>query len=186
MKIILPDSYEDITLSKYQKFMELDSEDENYESLVVSLFTGISLEEIKNVSKKDIDEIINHITRALQQEGKFKRTFIIDDVELGIIPNFDKITGGEFTDLTNYSKETNGYNPNLNRLIAVLYRPVIKRDKFNNYKIEDYKGTKGHIHLINKLPMSVVNGCLSFFLTLSNDLEKGIQAYTMEELAREQ
>ena len=70
-------------------------------------------------------------------------------------------------------------------MIAVLYRPITKTDKRGNYKIEKYKGTNGHIHLINKLPMSIVNGVLSFFLTLSNDLERNIQAYIVEAQLKE-
>lgn len=187
MKISLPDSQDDITLEVYNKFMLLDSDADNYEDLIFCLFTGISLADIKNVVKKDIDETLKHVYNALQSEGRFKRTFTIDDVDFGIIPNFDKITGGEYTDLVSYSsKEKDGYNPQLNRLISVLYRPIKKVDRFGNYKIEKYKGTNGHVNLINKLPMSIVNGCLSFFLTLSNDLEAHIQAYMEEELLRVQ
>lgn len=183
MKIILPDNLNDITLKDYISFMELDSDAENYGDLIFTLFTGI--ENVNDVSKKDYDNILKHIYNALQQEGQFKKTFNIDGVDVGIIPNFDKITGGEYSDLVKYSStEVEGHNENLNRLIAVLYRPITKTDNFGNYKIENYKGTNGHIDKINKLPMSVVNGCLGFFLNLSNDLEGHIQKFMKEELAK--
>jgi len=185
MKINLIDSLDDLTLGKYQEFMSLDVEDENYDSLVFSLFTGVSVSNVKNVSKKDIDSVMKHITKAIQVKGKFQNRFTVNGVELGLIPNLDKITGGEYTDLVSYSsKEKDGYNPQLNRLIAVLYRPVTKNDKFGNYNIEKYNGTSGYVHLINQLPMSIVNGVLGFFLTLSNNLEKNIQAYMEEEQLR--
>jgi hypothetical protein len=183
MKIILPDNLNDITLKDYISFMELDPDDENYEDLIFTLFTGI--ENVNDVSKKDYDNILKHVYNALQQEGQFKRTFSVGGVDLGIIPNFDKITGGEYSDLVKYSStEVDGHNENLDRLIAVLYRPIIKTDNFGNYKIEKYKGTSGHLEQINKLPMSVVNGCLGFFLNLSNDLEDHIQKFTRVELAK--
>lgn len=185
MKIVLPDNLSDITLETYDKFMMLDKDSDNYEDLIFSLFTGIDLEDVQNVTRKDINEVLKHVYNALQEEGTFKNRFIIDNIEFGFIPNLDKITGGEYTDLVNYSnKEEDGYNPNLNRLIAVLYRPIKDVDKQGNYTIEDYKGTQGHLHLINKLPMSIVNGCLGFFLNLSNELEHYIQAFTEKEQAR--
>jgi hypothetical protein len=51
MKIILPDNLNDITLKDYISFMELDPDDENYEDLIFTLFTGI--ENVNDVSKKD-------------------------------------------------------------------------------------------------------------------------------------
>jgi hypothetical protein len=185
MKIVLPDNLSDITLRLYQSFMLLDKEADNYEELIFSLFTGIDIDDVKNVSKKDIDETLKHIYEGLQKEGDFKTRFTIDGIDFGFIPNFDKITGGEYSDLVSYSSnEVEGYNKDLNRLIAVLYRPITNTDKFKNYQIENYKGTSGHIEQINKLPMSIVNGVLGFFLTLSNDLETNIQAYMEEEQVR--
>ncbi len=69
---------------------------------------------------------------------------------------------------------------------ATHYRPIKNKDKFGNYKIQEYNGTGGHLEYINKLPMSIVNGCLGFFLTLADELEAHIQAYIVEEQARVQ
>jgi hypothetical protein len=186
MKINLPDSQDEITLEMYDKFVSLDVEADNYEDLIFSLFTGIDAEDILSVSKKDIDAVLIHVYNAIQIKGKFKNKIVIDCVELGFIPNLDNITAGEYTDLVNYSsKEVDGYNKYLNKLIAVLYRPVKGNDKFGNYKLGKYEGTSGHLDLINKLPMSLVNGCLGFFLTLSDDLENHIQVSTVEEQVKE-
>jgi len=182
MKISIPESLEDITLEQYQKYMQLDAESKDYEAQVFCLFTGLDLEYYSKVPQKDINDIVNQITKALESEGEFKQTFFINGVEFGLIPNFDKITGGEYSDLIIYSKkEENGYNHQLDRLIAVLYRPITNKDKLGNYQIEIYKGTSGHLKYIQKLPISIVNGCLSFFLTLSEQLENHIQACMVEE-----
>ena len=192
MKINLPDSQDEITLEMYDKFVSLDSEADNYEDLIFSLFTGVDAEDVLSVSKKDIDAVLKHVYTAIQIKGKFKNKITINGVELGLIPNFDKLLGGqktkggEYSDMILYSNEDkDGYNKTLNRLIAVLYRPVIESDSFGNYKIGKYKGTSGHIDLINKLPMSIVNGCLGFFLTLLEDLENHILASTVEEQVKE-
>ena len=193
MKIVLPDNQDEITLETYDKFMLLDSEADNYEDLIFSLFTGIDVSDINQVDKVDYDEVINKVKIALSTEGGFKNRFTIDGVEFGMIPNWNKVKGsktsegGEYCDLIKYSKGLDdGHCPTLNRLIAVMYRPIIKKDHFNNYQIEEYNGTEGHIDLINKLPMSIVSGCVGFFLTLFNDLESHILASTEAEQVREQ
>ena len=173
MKLLLPDSFDDIILEDYQKFKKLDSTLGNYLDLVFSLFTKIDIEDVVNVPEKDYNEILNHIYNALQQQGEFKRLVTIDSIELGVIPDFNKITAGEYTDLVTYSsKEKDGYNPQLNRLIAVMFRPVKSKDNSNNYKIEKYNGTEEHLHLINKLPMSLVMGSLVLFFDFVEKIRK--------------
>jgi len=186
----------DITLGKYQDYMKLDSESENYTDEIFSLFTDIPLSQVKEVPKKQYDEVLQQIYNALQIDGTFKQTFTIDGIDFGLIPNFDKITraeeialkevnGGAYVDMIpNSNFDDKYYNPNLITLISILYRPITKKDKFGNYKIQKYNGTKGHEHHIAKLPMSIVNGCLGFFLNLSNDLEKYFQKYMEEEQLR--
>lgn len=183
MQVILPDNQNEITLDLYKRFMSLDTNAKNYEDLVFSLFTGISEEDAVNVPKKQKDEVLNHILKALSTDGEFKNRFTIDGIEFGLIPNFDNISGGEYNDLVEYSKDLD--NSDLARLMAVLYRPIIKKDKFNNYSVEKYSGTEKYYTYMNKLPMSVVNGCLGFFLTLSNDLESHIQKCIREEQVKE-
>lgn len=178
MKLLLPDSFDDIILEDYQKFKKLDSTLVNYLDLVFSLFTKIDIEDVVNVPEKDYNEILNHIYNALQQQGEFKRLVNIDSIELGIIPDFNKITAGEYTDLVTYSsKEKDGYNPQLNRLIAVMFRPIkIKSYLFGLYKrkVKDnnYQGTEKHLHLINKLPMSLVMGSLVLFFDFVEKIRK--------------
>lgn len=181
MKISLPDDTSEITLSQQMDFVKLDKDADDYSYQIFSLFTGVDLEDVGSVPHKQREDFLQHILKALNKEGEFKSTFTIEGTEFGLITNFDKITGDEYTDLVKYSIDVDN---TLDRLISVLYRPIIKKDRFKNYKIEHYNGTSGHVELIRKLPLSIVNGCLSFFLTLSDDLENHIHQYTEEEQAR--
>jgi len=182
MKISLPDNKDDVTLFQYMELMKMDEESKDYENQVFSLFTGVDIKDVGSVPLKQRDEFLKHIYNALQSDGEFKQTFTIDGVDFGLIPNFDKITGDEYTDLVRYSVDA---ELTLDRLISVIYRPIKSKDKFKNYELYPYEGTSDHIEMIRKLPMSTVNGCLGFFLTLSNDLEKAILQYTEEEQAKE-
>lgn len=191
MRIVLPENLNDISLEKYQQLMLIDPLAENYNDLVFTLFTGI--EELNSVSKKDIDDVVKQVLTSLSADGVFKYRFKIDGVEFGLIPNFDKVLGsekvigGEYSDMIKYApKNLDGYNEDLDRLMAVLFRPIIKKDWSGNYLIEKYNGTSGHLHLINKMPMSIVKGALSFFLTLSDELETHILKCMEEELLKAQ
>ena len=184
MKILLPDNLNDITLQQYLEFTKLDSDNDGYEYNIFTLFTNVT--NVNSVSKKDYDNILKHIYEALQKEGRFSKTFTIDGVDFGLIPNFDKIAVSEYSDLVKYSNtDEDGRNDNLDRLIAVLYRPIKKLDRFGNYNIESYNGTENHIKQVRKLSMSIVNGCLGFFLTLSDDLENHTQRCMVAAQVRE-
>lgn len=189
MKIILPDNQNDITLGQYQKLMKLDKEADNYNDLLFCLFTGIDISQIGGVKKKDKDEVLNHINNALDVVGEFKNTFTLDNINFGFIPNLDGITGDEYSDLVKYSNEVSLEDDlnidELHRLIAVLYRPIKSKDGLGNYLIEDYNGTSGHCDIIKQLPMAIVSGCLSFFLSLSIDLDEAIQRFTEVEQVKE-
>ncbi|MEY3500947.1 MAG: hypothetical protein RL308_2616, partial [Bacteroidota bacterium] len=132
------------------------------------------------LSQKDYSEILILIDKALEQTTEFQPTFKIKDVEFGFIPNFDKITAGEYRDLTLYSQDV----AEMHKLMAVLFRPI-KSKVANNYKIVEYNGTEKRAEVMKYMPLSIVNGALVFFSNLANELIAYTQKYTAEEQARE-
>lgn len=183
MKVVLPDNKDDIKLKDYMSLMKLDTESDNYEDEIFSLFTGISLEDVGSVQIKEKKEVLNHVYNALNTEGEFKQTFWIDGIEFGFEPNLDNITGDAYSDLVKYSQDRISF---LDRQIAVLYRPIKSKDSYKNYTLKKYNGTEGHIEKIRELPMSIVHGCEGFFLTLLSDCEIATHQYMEEEQARGQ
>ena len=184
MKITLPENTEEITLGKFQRYMRLvdrANELDEYTFLCekVEIFTGIDKVKVKEVMQKDLEFINNQIDKALSEQGQYKDTFFIKDVEFGRIPNFDKMKSKEYFDLS-----ANGVDiQNLHRVMAVLYRPIINK-QFNNYEIADYKGTDEYANIMKQTPLSYVNGVLGFFLTLQQQLNNHIQKYIQEEQAK--
>ncbi len=185
MKIILPESLNDITLGQFQKYNALIKREDldmyNFNKRMIEIFTGVKANEVDNIKQTDLEDILNSIGIALNQTTEFKPTFKINDVEFGFIPNLDDITGGEFSDLSLYGMDVES----LNNVMAVLFRPIAKKDSFGNYSIIPYQGTKLYADVMKYMPMSIVNGALVFFSSLANELLIYTQRFTKAEQARE-
>jgi hypothetical protein len=96
-----------------------------------------------------------------------------------MIPNFDKITSKEYFDLSSYGVDID----TLHNVMAIAFRPI--KDKGKTYTIENYNGTEEYAETMKQMPLNYVNGFLSFFLTLQDDLLNYIQKYTTEAQAME-
>ena len=184
MKITIPENINDITLSQYQKYTDLMKREDlalhELNTRKIQIFTGLKPDEVRNISISDYDEIVSLIDKALETEHEFQQTFFIKDVEFGFIPNLDKITAGEFIDIEKYQSNIE----DLHKLMAVLFRPINKKDAFNNYEIQTYKGTEQFSEIMKLMPLSAVNGALVFFSSLSNELLSYIQKFTNQEQVR--
>ena len=186
VKIMLPENISDITLEQYQRFEELKKVGESlgnqrYAEKLIAIFTDLKKQQIKKLVFSDYELIVSQIVQALNQDVEFKQRFMHEGVEYGMIPNLDEISMGEYVDL----KEHGSDHENMHKVMAVLFRPVVKSDSFGNYKIEQYEGTKGRDLVMKKLPMNIVQGALVFFYNLASELETVILKY-MEETQERQ
>lgn len=185
MKITIPESIADIKLHQFQKYTLLlertDLDEYNFNKRKIQIFTGLERTRIDLISSQDYKEITEQIDLALNQTVEFKPTFFIKDVEFGFIPNLDKITQGEFIDISKYGTDIN----EMHRLIAVLFRPIKNKDSLGNYEIINYKGTEQYANIMKHTPLSIVNGALVFFSILANELVSYTQKYMVVEQVRE-
>jgi len=188
MKITLPESIKDITLGQYQKFdvlcKRLEDEEIDAREFIkrkISLFSGIPYSQIDDVLQTDLEEVVEQIDKALAQDSVFENRFTLDGKEFGFVENLDEISSGEYFDLSNAGTDVE----TLHKLMAVLFRPIIKEDKFTNYKIEKYGGSAKYGELMKRMPLNIVNGSLVFFCNLSTELRIYIQKFTEAEVAKE-
>jgi len=185
MKIILPESIQDITLHQFQLYNELlertDLDEYNLNKRKIQIFIGLERKRIELISAVDYKEITEQIDLALNQTVEFKPTFFIKDVEFGFIPNLDKITQGEFIDISDYGTDIK----ELHKLMAVLFRPIKNKDSLGNYEIISYQGTKQYSDIMKHTPLSIVNGALVFFSSLANELVSYTAKYMEVEQVRE-
>jgi hypothetical protein len=185
MRITVPESIKDIELQQFQAYEALlkrtDLTEKEIEAQKINIFTGIELDQIDKIVEKDYNFIIEAINKALEEPASFEPFFMFKDVEFGFIPNLDKITAGEYRDLTFYSKEVS----DMHKLMAVLFRPIKKKDALGNYKIQAYNGTGVRAEIMKHLPMNIVNGALVFFSSLANELIDYTQTYMQGEQQKE-
>lgn len=184
MEVILkvPTSLDDITIDQYQKLKKIDASGitgRNLDDEILKLFTGI--DSVGSILEKDRQNILTSVGKAMVKQGDFKRRFKLGYLHLGMIPNFDKLSGDEYADLINYSDS----DENLHRYMSVAYRPIKHKDVFKNYSIVNYNGTAELSEFMKQMPMSLVEGFKIFFLNLSNDLGGHILRSTAGEQMRE-
>lgn len=181
MKINIPESIQDITLHQFQLYNELlertDLTEYEINKRKIHIFTGLEYKRIDLISNNDYNEIVTQIDLALNQTVEFQPTFFIKDVEFGFITNLDKITQGEFIDLSNYGADVK----ELHKTMAVLFRPIKNKDAFGNYEIINYQGTEQYSNIMKHMPLSIVNGALVFFSSLANELVNYTQKYMQVE-----
>lgn len=183
MKITIPENLQEITLQKYLQFNEVVERDGITEQDLiynkVSIFTDLKLRDVRLIPLKDLAQINSLIDIALTSEVPFSNRFKIDGLEFGFIPNLDKITQAEWSDLMSYQNDES----KLNNLMAILFRPIVKTT-LDTYVIEEYNGTEKHAKTMLKTPLNIVKGATGFFLTLLDELQKHIQKSMETEQAR--
>tara|TARA_R110000851_G_scaffold6062_1_gene24665 strand:+ start:12 stop:656 length:645 start_codon:yes stop_codon:yes gene_type:complete len=181
----LPTSWDEVSVAQYCKLMlAIEKEGTTEIELMIK-----SLEALVGIDGGILTKVpIKMLREAYKQLGELtsnmpsnelSRVVEIDGIEYGIIPDFNELTLGEFVDLDNYLQDN--YN-NLNKIFAVLYRPVIERDG-NNYNIEPYslKNISDRRELFNnRLSIDTVYGALVFFCSIgSKHIESTL--YSLEE-----
>ena len=136
----LPTSWDEVSIKQYTNLMiAIDKEDATDIELMVK-----SLEALADIPGglltkapiKMLREAYNQLNELTNTTPNMElsRVIEIDGIEYGFIPDFDELSLGEFVDLDNYLQD--GFN-NLDKVFAVLYRPVVKRDGIK-YTIENY------------------------------------------------
>ena len=185
LKITLPENISEITLSQYQRYVKLTEREDltshGFHKRKISIFTKIPFHDLGKVEQKDFKSINEQIDKALNEDWKFTMRFEMQGIEFGFIPNLDGMSSREFADSTLYPMQE---IDTLHNLIAILFRPVTKKDKFNNYDIETYNGTDKYKHIMKNTPMHIVNGALVFFWTLQKQLLRSSQRYTVQALKK--
>lgn len=169
--IQVPTELNDIPLYKYQQFLQIDQDasDDFKAKRVLQLFCGVTPKEYRHIKHQDIENLLFKIGNVLNSQPKFQRTFEIDGVRYGLIPNFDDMTMGEFVDLDSvkdYKKETD-------KLMSILYRRIVKEDGLR-YEIEPYNTA----YSFKNIPAGVALGALVFFWTIGRDCLTATQKFT--------
>ena len=190
--INIPETLRDIKLSQWQKYIEIldknkDAELNGFiEKKLLGIFCGVELKDVDRIGLSLFDNTIQHLSNILNSKPELVKTFKMTGtdgvtVEFGLIPNFDKMSYGEFVDLERYLF----VDKDLHRAMAVMYRPVKLKSK-GSYLIHDYKGTEYLAEVMKSTPLDVALSARVFFYRLATKLSNFTMAYTLKELQQKQ
>lgn len=168
IKITIPTSLKDITLSQYKRFLKLEDsiEDERFlNAKMIEIFCGIELEKVMLLQVRDSEEIVKILSQLFDEKPTLVKRFKLNGVDYGFHPQLDDLTLGEYIDLDTFI----GDWENMEKAMNVLYRPVIVKMK-DKYNIDEYV-TQNDDLLLN-MPMDAVMSSIFFLWNLGLDLAK--------------
>ena len=127
MRVIIPTDLKDIKLSQYLRYLKVLKENQDDETFVciqmVAIFCNLSVADVMKIPVNAFTEIVEQLAKVLDQKPERVKTFKMNGVEYGFIPNLDKMTIGEHATIDSLL----GNDENLSLLMSVLYRPITKK-----------------------------------------------------------
>ena len=164
--ITVPDKLSEITLGQYQKYLKIQSEntDERFlSSKMIEIFCELNLTDVMKLKLADVNAICSILSDMFNDKPTLRRTFFMDGVEYGFIPNLEDISFGEYIDLDNYLADWNM----MDKAMGVLYRPI-KNKYGKRYSIQDYEGKE--TAYMKAMPLDVALSAVIFFLSFRDRL----------------
>ena len=168
-KIIeIPESANEIPLSRYQEFMKLNDDERLDVYKVISVLAGIDIKEAKAIKVRDVGRALSALIRALSDtDVELIKKIEIGGIWYGFEPNLNEITIGMLADLTEHFDNVESWH----KAIAILYRPIARETtKMGGlYAIEPHifpsDEYSKRIELMKAVPASVFVSARAFFLT---------------------
>ena len=177
LDITIPTDLSEITLRQYKHFLKIQKsqDDENFLSAkIIEIFCKVKLEDVMQIKFNDSEYIVNTLTEMFEQKPNLVTKFKLNNKEYGFHPQLDDLTLGEYIDLDTFI----GDWENIEKAMAVLYRPVVNKLK-DKYTIEEYK--VGIDAEILDMPMDAVLSSIFFLWNLGLDLSQTMMNYLDKE-----
>ena len=162
VELTIPNSLAEISLKQYQKFLKIQKNNTDAYFLqckMIEIFCNLDAKSVRLLKLSDADRIVHILNTMFDSKPELIRTFTMNNIQYGIVPDFDAISLGEYIDLDTYIGDWD------NMLIAmnVLYRPV-KNKMGDKYIIKDYDvNSKENL---DEISMDIVLGSIFFLYQL--------------------
>ena len=177
VNITVPTDLSEITLKQYKHFLKIQKgvDDEKFlNAKIIEIFCKMPLDEVMRLKFNDSEFIVKTLTEMFEQKPNLVTNFKLNKINYGFHPQLDDLTLGEYIDLDTFI----GDWENIEKAMAVLYRPVVNKLK-DKYIIEDYK--VGKDQEILDMPMDAVLSSIFFLWNLGLDLSKAMMSYLDKE-----
>ena len=188
IELSVPDALSDITLGQYQKYLKiLDSnkDDENAAEFInlktIEIFCNVDFKDVLKIPLGEAEKVLTIINKAFEEKPDIIRHFKLLNVDMGFIPNLERISLGEYIDVENNIVDWQ----TMHKAMAVLYRPVNFRSK-EKYTIAPYEPSDEVSELMKEMPLDVAMSSMVFFYDLGMELLKAIPTFIQKNLTEEQ
>jgi hypothetical protein len=135
-----------LSIGDYVKIFKIKDlfEEDYFQVKILSIITGAPMDKLMKVDREKIEILSSHLLKLIPQEKPlFSDRFELNGVHYGFIPEWKKMSFGEFADLdTLMTKKPDEVLNQLHTITAILYRPITKEKLFHKYEIEEYDFNK--------------------------------------------
>jgi len=170
-KFIVPNDFKELTIGKYQELNKIKLDEKKDILDYINILTGISKDMINLMDIGDVKNITDNLLKFFDKE-KYdlvdavkieKDTYVFDR-------NLDSMRFEMFIDLEELTKDQDSIIDNLHIIMAILYRPMIKKRFYQrDIKEEEYNSIniKQRAEFFkDNMMMDKVLGALFFFINL--------------------
>ena len=176
-------SWEDVTLEKWLKLIEVETDSKTTEALeTIAALSDIPKNLVRELGIQDVAVIMHELGKLqIEENSKLKRIIEVNEKEYGFHPDLDSITLGEYADLETMIK--NGIEDNMPEVMAILYRPVTEKGENGVYTIAAYDGNISiRAEEMKKMKAEQVQSALVFFWRFVNVLSKTLHLSSINKL----
>lgn len=188
IELSVPNELSDITLGQYQKYLKIldqNKDDDNATEFInmktIEIFCNVEFKDVLKIPLAEAEKVLTIINKAFEEKPDIIRHFKLLNVDMGFIPNLERISLGEYIDVENGITDWQ----TMHKAMSVLYRPVNFRSK-ERYTIAPYEPSDEVSELMREMPLDVAMSSVVFFYDLGRELLKAIPTFTQENLTEEQ
>ena len=169
IRLTIPTDINEIKLRTYLRYLKKaqDYPEDMLDRLMLTVFYDLTILQIEHMNVSDVFILSDKLEKALNQKPPLTRTFELNGVKYGFVPNLDEMTLKEFTNLNEYQSDPQ----KLNNLMAILYRPIVK-EKGELYEIEPYENSGKFANEFLDMPLGIALAAQVFFWDLGRTLIK--------------
>ena len=188
IELSVPDALSDITLGQYQKYLKIldqNKDDENAAEFInlktIEIFCNVDFKDVLRIPLGEAEKVLTVINKAFDEKPDIIRHFKLLNVDMGFIPNLERISLGEYIDVENNIVDWQ----TMHKAMAVLYRPVNFKSR-EKYTVAPYEPSDEVSELMREMPLDVAMSSMVFFYDLGMELLKAIPTYIQKNLTEEQ
>jgi hypothetical protein len=188
IELSVPDALSDITLGQYQKYLKIldqNKDDENAAEFInlktIEIFCNVEFKDVLKIPLNEAEKVLTIINKAFEEKPDIIRHFKLLNVDMGFIPNLERISLGEYIDIENGITDWQ----TMHKAMAVLYRPVNFKSR-EKYTIAPYEPSDEVSELMREMPLDVAMSSMVFFYDLGMELLKAIPTFIQKNLTEEQ